>query len=852
MHFTSAAGFWVRTSGEADLDAAGRIGPVPWGGLATVEASLGAAPYGWPHLEGRARVTEFRFLDVDLGTAAADVRFQKPTLFLSAVEGAQASARYRGELALDMVAKPMRLSSASFHARGRVRDLCEAFMGRLPRARVLRDALDADAELSGTAQGPAKAPDVDFDAQLGPGTLLDRRFDSGKVAGRIHALAEAHFTQGELHRGAGVVRGSGTWGLEPPFPMALELAFSGLPVADLELAPGLSGTAGGTVALAGPLARPRVQLEASGAGIAFRDLRLGATRLDLLIDGEQARLTAGAAGFEVSGEAALTGRWPFRAHAAVVLDDATRLAEGLAPAGLHVGADGHLDADGELLDWRNAHVEARLTQLHAAYADLRLESTAPAHLSASRGRWELAPLTLRGPNTALTLSGAWLPGGELDGAASGAFDLRLLSGLVPTLRRAGGQLAVEARFSGTPAEPLVVGSGKLIDGSFQLKGATASFTGVSGGMAFSQNKVIFDQLDATVNGGKARFKGEIELARLVPVRMRAEGVLDEVPVVVPGVLPATLSGHLEADGTPESTTVTGRLHVVRARYTSEVDLQGSLLKRKPPPPPRAYDRAGEWLRLEVQLAVDGDVRVDNDLVRGPVSGELTLTGTLAAPGLVGSLAMGRGSKVIFRGNEFDLTHAVLDFTDRNRIEIGLDVNGESRVNDYQVFLHVYGTLAEPHLKLTSLPDLPEQDIVTLLVLGTTRRDAGAQAGVSGVATATAAQALLSASGLDEQVKRFLPRGGPVRDLSMRIVTGYSEETGQVEPRAEFESWLMRDKLRLRFQTPLGTGRGRKAQAEVRLGEHTAVQYQWDNESLDVPTGDHGVDLKLRWEWTDER
>ncbi len=121
-----------------------------------------------------------------------------------------------------------------------------------------------------------------------------------------------------------------------------------------------------------------------------------------------------------------------------------------------------------------------------------------------------------------------------------------------------------------------------------------------------------------------------------------------------------------------------------------------------------------------------------------------------------------------------------------------------------------------------------------------------------MATATAAQALLSASGLDEQVKRFLPRGGPIRDLSMRIVTGYSEETGQVEPRAEFESWLLRDRLRLRFQTPLGTGRGRKAQAEVRLGEHTAVQYQWDNESLDVPTGDHGVDLKLRWEWTDER
>jgi translocation and assembly module TamB len=355
-----------------------------------------------------------------------------------------------------------------------------------------------------------------------------------------------------------------------------------------------------------------------------------------------------------------------------------------------------------------------------------------------------------------------------------------------------------------------------------------------------------------VNGGRARFKGEIELARLRPVHLRAEGALDEVPLVIPGVLPVTLSGRLEAEGTPENANLTGRLHVVRARYTNDVDLQGSLLKRKPPPPPRPYDRSGEWLRLDVQLAVDGDVRVENDLARGRVGGELTLTGTLAAPGVVGSLAMGRGSKVTFRGNDFALTHAVLDFTDRNKLAIGLDVNGESKVRDYQVFLRVYGTVAEPHLTLTSLPDLPEQDIVTLLVLGTTRRDSGAQAGVSGVATATAAQALLSASGLDEQVKRFLPYEGPVRDLSMRIVTGVSEETGQVEPRAEFESWLVRDKLRLRFQAPLGAGHGQQAQAELRLGEHSSVQYQWDNETLNVPAGDHGVDLKLRWEWTDER
>jgi translocation and assembly module TamB len=310
---------------------------------------------------------------------------------------------------------------------------------------------------------------------------------------------------------------------------------------------------------------------------------------------------------------------------------------------------------------------------------------------------------------------------------------------------------------------------------------------------------------------------------------------------------------VEAAGTPDATTVTGRLHVVRARYTADVALEHNLLgaRSRPPPPPRAYDKSGEWLRFDLQVVVDGDARVENDLVSGAVKGEVTVTGTLAAPGAVGTLSMAEGSRARFRGNEFALSHAVLDLTDRNKLELALDVHGQSQVRDYQIFMHAFGPISKPELTLTSSPPLPQDDIITLLSVGFTRRDAAAGTGVGGMATAVAGQALLSASGLDEQVRRFLPRSQMVRDLSVRITSEWSEVTGQVEPRAEFESFLLRERLRLRYQAPLSGSRGQKAQAELRLGSHTAVQYQWDNDNPDVATGDHGVDLKLRWEWTDE-
>ena len=367
---------------------------------------------------------------------------------------------------------------------------------------------------------------------------------------------------------------------------------------------------------------------------------------------------------------------------------------------------------------------------------------------------------------------------------------------------------------------------------------------MSGGLTFSQSRVLFDGLTALVNGGRATLEGEVELSRLAPVRLRVEAALEEVPVAVPAYLPATLSGRVEAAGTPTrppspaGSTWSGPGTPPTWTWRAACSSCAAAHPRRPAPTTR-----GEWLRFDLQLVVDGDVRVENDLVRGPVSGQLTLTGTLASPGLVGTLAMGPGSRAAFRGNEFTLSNAVLELTNPNRMAIALDVHGESQVRDYQVFMHAYGPLETPQLTLTSVPPLPQPDIVTLLSLGFTRRDAAVGTGVGGVATAAAAQALLSSSGLDEQVRRFLPRGGPIRDLSMRITSAYSEQTGQVEPRAEFESRILRDRLRLRFQAPLAGARGRTAQAELRLGERTAVQYQWDSDTPDVPTGDHGVDLK---------
>jgi translocation and assembly module TamB len=855
VHFSQERGFEVRAAGDVDLGALGQVAGLPWSGRAQLTARIGAAPYGNPRAEAQVRAEQLRFLRVDLGSATADVTYGPDfTLRFTNVDGQRGQSRYHGFAAVDLARRPTWVTASRFTGSGRLRDFFDAVLDWLPKARVLRDAMDGQvAEVTASAAGPAAALDAKFQGRLGPGELLGRRYDGGRLAGRIAGAEEARFDRLELQYGPGTASATGRWGMSAPFPWSLDVALAGVPVAALGLPGGAwSGSASGKATLAGSWEQPDVHFALNGDAVALRGAPLGTVQLGGTVAGRRVLLTGGADGVRFNGEARLEGRLPWKATAALELLDAARLWPGGPPAGLKAAVEGELTAEGELADLRATRGEVRLDRLQASYADLKLEAAEPIRLRFDRGALEVERFAVRGVDTEFSLTGAVGRGGELDLLAEGALDLRLLGGVLPALRRPHGRLAVEAHVGGTTDEPVLLGDGRLEEAGFQLRGATAALEGLRGDLAFSQNKVLFDALTAQVNGGPVGLSGEVELERLVPARLKVEAQLDEVPVAVPPTLPAVLSGRLEATGTPDETLVTGRLHVVRARYTQDVGLEKGVLdpRRRRAAAPRAYDKAGEWLRFDLQLVVDGDARVDDDLVRGGVKGELTLTGSLAAPGLVGTLAMTDGSRAVFRGNEFALSHAIVDFTDRHKVEMALDVHGESRVSDYQVFMHLFGSMADPQVTLTSAPPLSQPDIITLLSMGFTRHDAPLGAGTQGLATAAAAQALFSASGLDEQVRRFLPSGGPLRDMSVRITSVYSEQTGLVEPRAEFESWVVKDRLRLRYQAPLSGARGQRAQAELRLGDHTALQYQWDTDNRDAIVGDHGLDLKLRWEWTE--
>lgn len=853
LSFRHTGGFDLAVQGTADLGELRHLSSVPMAGRAAVSASVKAVPYGPPLIEGRVRASGFHFLQLDLGEMEAAVRFDR-RLVMQVREGvgSKGGTRYQAELDVDLGRHPVHLDFARLQARGRLRDLFDVVLPWLPGTQRLREAVDAQATVVGSASGPVPRLDATFDARLGAGELWGRPFESGLAQGRVEDGERAVFERAEIRRGSGQAKASGWIGFEPPSPWEVDIAASGARLGEIDLPPGgWAGTASATLSVRGTMEEPLLRFAASGEGVAVHGVPVGSVQVGGSVEHGRLKMTGTTPGVRFAGEARLRGDMPFQAQAQLDVEDVTRFIPGGPPAGLRAQVKGEATARGVLADLARAQASVRLERFQGGYGDFKVDNREPIAVDVDRGSVRVESFTLQGANTEFALQGSRAADGALSFTTGGSLDLRLLGGLVPAVTRTRGQLTVDAQVGGTDREPLLVGSGRVREGGFKIGDLPIEFSEMSGDLSFSQNRVLFDGLAASINGARAALSGEMELTRFVPTRIQVEAEVENVPLRIPSYIESRVSGRLRAEGSPDAMRLAGTLHVLRALYREPYELERRMLdigRRRPEP--RPYDKSLEWLGFDVRILVDGDARVDNDLVRGAVRGELTLTGSLAGYGLMGTLATVPGTRASFRGNEFNLSRGVLAFTERHRVSANLDVYGEASVRDYQVFMHLTGTLDDPRLALTSSPALSQQEIITLLALGYTTRDATVTPALGG-ATAAAAQALFAVSGLEQQLRRFLPRSGVFRDFTVRVTSAYSAATLQVEPRLEFETKALDNRLRLRYLAPIGGGRGQKAQLEYRFGERASLQGQWDNDNPDVGTGsDLGLDLKLRWEWND--
>lgn len=844
LWFDARRGIDVNAIAQAiDLSDFGRIAGLPISGIGDARATVSVVGSS-VQVDAQATMRDTKFAGYSLGVVQTPIEYRGETLSFPAIAAQKGQTQYFGDVGLTFRKDGLYTRASVQMPDGRVEDVIDLLADLSPTLENLQGGVFTGRLSALVAiDSPASRLNGVIAARLRDVEYLDRRLGAGELIAQFEDGEALSIAPTRLIGPQGKLDFDGRWRFAGPLDFRATLTEGslselvdpkgerGLPVSGAFTARADIGGTTDLTLINGVVNSEDVQWKGRGLG----PLRLGAKSAgrDVEVSGQLIKGLAGAL------RMTMKDAWPFTATANVSLDDLEPFLPDSA-AGVQARVRGDVELSGPMKNVAEVHASAILNELFVARGEVSAANVEPVSVAYRAGAIEVSSLRLRGPTTELTAEGFWGPT-RVDLKSRGSVDLRLLSTLVSQLERSQGRIDFTAAFSGPVATPALAGSATLTDARFSWRGQDVTVRALSGRADFSESRVLVQDLHGFLNDGRVRARGDIRLEGLHMKTVELQTDLEDVSIQVKPDVPVTLSGSLLlASRNGELFQLSGGIDVVKFRYTQPMSLETLLASATEASVPSDAVKPDEWLRLDVDLRTAGDVRIENDLARARLVGKLKLTGTNVKPVLSGVVETLEGAQATFRGNTFNIQRGQLQF---NGLWPTFDLSAQSQVREYLVTVKAFGRFEDPKISFSSEPALPDADVLALLTLGVTSRerlDGRAGAGL-------AAEALMTASGLDQQVQRFLQQNVGLKDQQVRLTTSFNEVTGTAEPAVTWESKIINDNVKVGVVQPV-TGRGTKAQIEYRIDQRVSARAQWDNQNQNTSVGNPGVELRFRFEW----
>lgn len=463
-----------------------------------------------------------------------------------------------------------------------------------------------------------------------------------------------------------------------------------------------------------------------------------------------------------------------------------------------------------------------------------LVNAAPVRATLRDRRLVVEPLTLRGDLAELKVRGEAKLGEHIDFHSEGTTALGPLRFALRELDTVKGSGSFVVSVSGDWNTPKISGGIEMQNATFGVTGIPHRITDLSGYAFFDEDKIVLKNAVGKLAGGKVTASGSANLRGYDLDRFFLEAHLSGATFASPQSLLVNLDGDLTYQGTPAKQHITGDVRIRRASYTERIDLLSLLLKTKPREVPNRELTAVERALLNIKLSGE-NLSVDNNVARATLLIDTYIRGTVAQPVLLGRVETTQGV-AFFRGNEFRIQRAHLDFADQSKNRPFISVLASSRVSNYQVRLNLDGYLDQFSLALSSDPPLSENDIFSLLAFGQTGQGGKDSSGTIGAGGASSFLAGQLQSTFEERLKTVT---GIDRIVVEPVV---SRTSGTVTPRVSAQKRLLDDKLIVTYSAGAGTGEEQVWKLEYLLGKNTSLVGQRDEK------GGIGGDIKFRFEF----
>ncbi len=362
---------------------------------------------------------------------------------------------------------------------------------------------------------------------------------------------------------------------------------------------------------------------------------------------------------------------------------------------------------------------------------------------------------------------------------------------VPELAQLDGELGLDVDVAGTIGHPVLSGAGDMTVNVARFTNVTMpAVTGFNARITFKDDTVTLDRFGGDVAGGPFTMSGRVTFPKLIAptldLRFRAQSVL----LARNDTLTVRADADVGITGPFAAATVSGNVALTDSKFLKNIDLIPIGLPGRPAPQapaerPEFFSLPSPPLRdwkFDVAIKTKDPVLIRGNLATGEATTDLKLTGTGLRPALQGVVQM-EDVEATLPFSRLNVTRGFLTFTPDDPMNPRINLQGTSVIRDYTVRVYVYGTLLSPEAIFTSEPPLAQEEIISLIATGATRRELSTGNVLAGRAAMLLVQQLY---------RKIVKKGEPTE--SNTVFNKLDLDLGTVDPRTGQQQATVRFKV----------------------------------------------------------
>jgi translocation and assembly module TamB len=286
-----------------------------------------------------------------------------------------------------------------------------------------------------------------------------------------------------------------------------------------------------------------------------------------------------------------------------------------------------------------------------------------------------------------------------------------------------GPAAIAADIGGRLSNPSIRGSVRTANARLESAVTGTVLTNVKTSGTFGGSRLVLNEFSANAGGGTVTGRGSFNLAAAegfgIDLAMDAKNAV----LINRDDIGATVTGPITIRTDGRGGVIGGDVDLVRSRYVlgrasaastiprlqvRELNRRGEVIERPAAAVPwRLALKANARNRLMVTgLGLDSEWRA-----------ALDIGGTVESPAILGSATLLRGS-YDFAGRSFDLERGTIRFNGNSPPDPTLDIVAQASIQGLNATIRVTGTGLRPEISFTSVPAMPEDELLSRLLFGT--------------------------------------------------------------------------------------------------------------------------------------